>query len=89
MGEPPKLLGKPLYEASDMVTAVTTGSNILLAGNFAECYYIYDRAGTTLEYVPNVMDTSTGRPTGQRGFAAWWRTGADAVDPNGFRVLKL
>lgn len=89
MGEPPLLLGKPLYEASDMVTAVTTGSNILLAGNFSECYYIYDRAGTTLEYIPNVMDVSTGRPTGQRGFAAWWRTGADAVDPNGFRVLKL
>ena len=48
-----------------------------------------DRVGVSLEYVPHVMDTSTGRPTGQRGFQAWWRTGADVANVNAFRVLKL
>lgn len=88
MGQPPMLLGQPLYEASDMSSSVTTGSNILLAGDFSE-YLIYDRAGVTLEYVPNVFDTTTGRPTGQRGFLAHWRTGADVTNVNAFRLLQL
>lgn len=88
MGQPPMLLGQPLYEASDMASSVTTGSNILLAGDFSE-YLIYDRAGVTLEYVPNVFDTTTGRPTGQRGFLAHWRTGADVTSVNAFRLLQL
>lgn len=88
MGQPPMLLGQPLYEASDMASSVTTGSNILLAGDFSE-YLIYDRVGTTLEYVPQVFDTSTGRPTGQRGFIAHWRTGGDVLNVNAFRLLQL
>lgn len=85
---PPNLLGRPVYESSAMSSTVTTGSNHLLAGDFSQ-YVIYDRAGVTLEYIQNVADTSTGRPTGQRGFAAWWRTGADVVNVNGFRLLQL
>lgn len=88
MAQPPMLLGQPLYEASDMASSVTTGSNILLAGDFSE-YLIYDRAGVTLEYVPNVFDTTTGRPTGQRGFLAHWRVGADVLNVNAFRLLQL
>lgn len=85
---PPRLLGRPVYESSAMTATVTTGSNILLAGNFAD-YLIYDRVGTSLEMIPNVVDTSTGRPTGQRGYIAWWRTGAGVLSANSFRVLKL
>ena len=88
MAQPTKLLGQPLYEASDMVATVTTGSNILLAGDFSE-YLIYDRIGVSIEYVPQVFDTSTGRPTGQRGYLAHWRVGADVLNSNAFRVLKL
>ena len=88
MATPSQLLGQPVYESSTMVATVTTGSNILLAGDFSE-YIIVDRVGVSLEYVPHVMDTSTGRPTGQRGFQAWWRTGADVANVNAFRVLKL
>lgn len=87
MGTPSQLLGQPVYESSTMTATVTTGSNILLAGDFAE-YLIYDRAGVTLEYIPNVVDGS-GLPTGQRGFHAWWRTGADVLNANAFRVLLL
>jgi HK97 family phage major capsid protein len=89
VGLPTVLLGAPVYETSSMTSTVTTGSNILLAGSFSEGYLIYDRVGVSLEYIPNVFDTSTGRPSGQRGFFAHWRTGADCVDPNAFRVLKL
>ena len=88
MAQPTKLLGQPLYEASDMVSTVTTGTNILLAGDFSE-YLIYDRIGVSIEYVPQVFDTSTGRPTGQRGYLAHWRVGADVLNANAFRVLKL
>lgn len=86
--QPSELLGRPQYESSAMASTVTTGSNILLAGDFSQ-YLIYDRVGMTVEYIPNVFDTSTGRPTGQRGWIAHWRTGADALNANAFRVLKL
>jgi len=36
-----------------------------------------------------VVDTTTGRPTGQRGWFATWRTGGDVLDVNAFRLLKL
>jgi HK97 family phage major capsid protein len=88
MGTPTQLLGQPLYEASDMASTVTTGSSILLAGDFRE-YLIYDRIGVSLEYIPNVFDQATGRPSGQRGFLAHWRVGADVLNANAFRLLRL
>lgn len=87
-GQPQQLLGQPIYEAYSMTSTVTTGSNILLCGDFSQ-YLIFDRVGTTLEYVPNIFDTTSGRPTGQRGWLAHWRVGADVLVPNAFRVLKL
>ena len=87
-GQPQQLLGQNVYEAYSMTSTVTTGSSILLAGDFSQ-YLIFDRIGTTLEYVPNIFDTTSGRPTGQRGWLAHWRVGADVLVPNAFRVLKL
>ena len=86
-GLPPELLGHSNYEATSMVSTVTTGSNILLCGDFSQ-YYIYDRIGMSVEYVPQVFGAN-GRPTGQRGWMAWWRVGGDVVAPDAFRVLKL
>lgn len=84
-----RLLGLPVIESSEMVSTVTTGSNILLAGDFKK-YLVYDVIGaTTLEYLPNLVSTSTGAPTGQRGWFATWRTGGDVLDVNAFRILKL
>jgi HK97 family phage major capsid protein len=88
LGMPSKLLGSPVYEASAMTATVTTGSNILLAGDFKAGYYVYDRVGVEMRYLP-VVTGSNGRPTGQAGWFAFWRTGAKVVDPNAFRVLKL
>jgi HK97 family phage major capsid protein len=86
--QPQQLLGLPIYESSQMTAVVTTGSNILLAGNFQN-YVIYDRIGATVEYIPNLMDPTTGRPTGSRGYFLNWRVGGDCTNPDAFRVLKL
>lgn len=85
---PPTLLGKRWLEATAMTSVVTTGSNILLMAN-AKDYIITDRIGASVEYIPNVMDQATGRPTGQRGWAFRWRSGGDLVNTDAGRVLQL
>jgi HK97 family phage major capsid protein len=87
-GQPPTLLGDNIYEGSTMSTSFTTGQDILLYGDFSR-YYIIDRVGFSVEFIPNYFDTSTGRPTAQRGWLAHWRTGANTVDANAFRILRL
>ena len=86
--QPNELLGRPQYEAYSMVSTITTGSNILLAGDFSQ-FLIFDRIGSTMEYIPNTFDTTSGRPLGQRGWFYNWRVGSDALVPGAFRVLKL
>jgi HK97 family phage major capsid protein len=88
MSVPSQLLGEPVYECSTMGSVITTSANILLAGNF-EQYYIVDRVGMSIMYEPMVKSTGSGRPTGQAGWFAFWRTGADVVDPDAFRMLHL
>jgi HK97 family phage major capsid protein len=88
MKTPSELLDAPVYECSSMTSAITTGAAILLAGNFAE-YYVVDRVGMSVLYEPMVRGVSSGRPTGQAGWAAFWRVGADCVDPAAFKVLHL
>lgn len=88
MGVPNQLLGQPQYECSTMTSVVSTGANILLAGNFAE-YYIVDRVGMSVIYDPMVKSTGNGRPTGEGGWYAFWRVGADVVDSSAFKLLQL
>lgn len=85
---PSHLLGKPLVESSAISSAITTSSDILIYGDFSR-YVIADRAGMTVELVPHLFSTGNGRPTGQRGFFAFSRTGADVTDANAFRLLRL
>lgn len=87
-GQPPTLWGYPIYEASTMSSSYTTGQDVLLFGDFSR-YAIIDRVGFSLEFVPNLFDTGTGRPTATRGWLAHWRTGADCTDTNAFRLLRL
>lgn len=86
-GMPSQLLGHEVYEATSMSASYTTGSNVLLCGNF-DNYIIYDRIGMNIEYIPNVVGTNQ-RPTAQRGWFATWRTGGAASNPDAFRVLLL
>lgn len=86
-----KLLRRDVVENSDMDgswnVAATADNFILLVGDF-DHFVIVDRIGTTVELVPHLMGANR-RPTGQRGFHAWFRTGSDATTVNAFRVLNL
>jgi HK97 family phage major capsid protein len=88
MSVPNELLGQPRFECSTMESAVTTGGNILLVGDF-EQYVVVDRVGMSVLYDPMVKSTGNGRPTGQAGWYAFWRVGADVTDANAFRLLQL
>jgi HK97 family phage major capsid protein len=87
-GQPPQLIGDQLLEASTMSTSITTGQNILLYGDFKQ-FTIVDRVGTSVEFIPNVFDQATGRPSGTRAWLMHWRVGSGIRDANAFRVLLL
>lgn len=91
-GLPPKLLGYPAYEASAMDSSVTTTgavSNLILAiGDFRN-YVIVDRIGFNLEFIPHLFATANNLPSGQRGWFAYWRVGADSVNDDAFRLLDV
>jgi HK97 family phage major capsid protein len=85
---PPTLLGDELIEGSPLSSSITTGQDVLLYGDFSR-YYIVDRIGPTVEFVPNVFDQATGRPSGTRAWLFHWRVGASCADTNAFRDLRL
>ena len=86
---PEQLLGKPRYTASAMDAAVGTGDDdILLYGDFRK-FQIVDRIGLAVEFIPHLFATGNNRPSGQRGWYAYWRTGSGALDTNAFRLLRV
>jgi HK97 family phage major capsid protein len=86
-GTPEMLLGKRALEAEDMSGTLTTGNKILVFGDFRN-YVIADRVGMTVEFIPHLFHTSNNRPSGQRGWFAAYRTGADSVNDGAFRMTK-
>lgn len=87
-GQPERVIGLPLHESTTMAATTTTGSKIAVAGDFSQ-YAIVDRVGMTVAYEPMVKDSATARPTGQAGWFAYWRVGADALVPAAFRTLTV
>ena len=90
---PMQLLGYNAYESSDMDgvlpdAGVTADNFGLLLGDFSN-YVIVDRVGLSVELVPHLFATGNNRPSGQRGFYANWRTGADSVNDAGIKVLSI
>lgn len=83
---PANLLEFPYVKAADVASATTSGTVLMILGDFSQ-YLIYDRLGTTVEFDPIVVNTN-GLPTGQRALIAHKRVGADVADVNGFRFLK-
>lgn len=87
-----ELLGRPVYEASAFptFTGTTSAANILVVGDWSN-YIVFDRlASTRVELVPHIFGTN-GRPTGQRGVFAYFRTGADVASTGanpGFKLLQ-
>lgn len=90
---PPQLLGYNAYVATPMdnvlpVASATANNYGLVLGDIREAYYIVDRVGLTVEFVPHLFGED-GRPTGQRGFYAYWRVGGRTVNPDAARVLSI
>jgi HK97 family phage major capsid protein len=83
------LLGKPVYENSAFpdFSGTTGPANIMVVGDFRN-YVIFDRVGSRLEVIPHLFHTDNNLPKGQRGLVFWWRTGADSVNDNAFRLLR-
>jgi HK97 family phage major capsid protein len=88
-----ELLGYPAYESSDMdavlPNAAASADNFgFVFGDFRQGYYIVDRVGLNVELVPHLFGAD-GRPTGQRGFYAWFRTGAEVVNLKALVMLSI
>lgn len=82
------LLNRPVYESEDMDGVLGTGdNNIAIYGDF-ENYVIADRVGMTVEFVPHLFGANQ-RPTGQRGWLAYVRHGADSINDAAFRMLGV
>jgi HK97 family phage major capsid protein len=71
---------------ADFTSTTTLSANLLVVGDFSN-YVIARRSGMTVEFVPNLFDTASGRPTGSRGWFAHARIGGNSVNDTAFRML--
>lgn len=84
----PRIMGRD-YEQNDYMSDVVTGTGLqplAVVGDF-KGYLVAQRAGMTVEPIPLIFDVTTNMPTGERGWFAWARIGADVIVPNAFRLL--
>jgi HK97 family phage major capsid protein len=69
-------------------TSGAVSNFVAVYGDFQN-YVITDRVGMAVEFIPHLFHTSNNRPSGQRGWFAYYRTGADSVNDNAFRMLDV
>jgi HK97 family phage major capsid protein len=81
-------LGRPKVEWSTMATGSTTGTKLIIGGDFSN-YVIVDRLGMSVELIPHLFGATNRFPTGQRGIYCYGRTGAGVVAVNAFRYLEV
>lgn len=86
---PAQLMGRAALEAEDMDGAVNATAENYMAvyGDFSN-YVIADRIGMQTEFIPHLVGANR-RPTGQRGWYAYYRVGADSVNDGAFRMLNV
>jgi HK97 family phage major capsid protein len=91
-GRPAQLIGRNVYEAEAMAGSIAAGATTSLAviGDFSN-FVIADRVGMTVEFIPHLFGTAspTSRPTGQRGWFAYYRVGSGVVNTKAFKVLQV
>ena len=87
-GSPGQLLGNPMYEMEGMDSSLGTGNDYVLVFGDFQNYVIADRS-SSVEFIPHLFSTGNGRPTGQRGWFATFRVGADSVNDGAFRLLNV
>ncbi|MFF0598064.1 phage major capsid protein [Streptomyces antibioticus] len=84
----PRLFGRE-YPMNDYMADFVAGTStdpLLIVGDFQN-YLVAQRAGMQVEFLPMLFDVTNNRPTGQRGWFAWARVGADVVNDAAFRLL--
>jgi HK97 family phage major capsid protein len=81
-------LGRPKVEWSTMGTGSTTGTKLVIMGDFKTGYKIVDRIGMQAELIPHMLGTNR-LPLGVRGLYCYWRTGAGVIAPNALRYLEV
>lgn len=93
-GQVEQIRNHPVEFSSYFPSALSTtaGTNVLVVGDFKN-YLIADRIGMSVELVPHLFQQATagsgvGMPTGQRGWFAYARNGADSINDSGFRLLQ-
>jgi HK97 family phage major capsid protein len=86
---PANLLGDPIFECSDLDGTINALADnyIMVAGDVRQAYTVVDRLGLTL-VVDNMVLGANRRPTGQAGFFAYWRSGAEVTVAAAARVLN-
>lgn len=89
-GEGFQILGRPWFEMSDMDGSVTATQDnyVLIFGDWSN-YVIVDRVGMAVEYIPHLFATANNLPSGQRGWYAYWRVGADSVNDGAFEMMNV
>lgn len=85
---PATLMNRDALEAEALSSTIATGQKILVIGDF-DNYVIADRLGMTVEFIPHLFGTGSGRPKGQRGWFAYYRVGAGSVNNGAFRALNV
>lgn len=87
---PQTLLGRPAYEseAMDGTVTATEDNYVAVFGDFSN-YVVADRIGLQVEFIPHLFDATGGLPTGQRGWFAYYRMGANVINPAAFRLLNV
>jgi HK97 family phage major capsid protein len=81
----PQLLGRNFWESTGMASVLTTGTKILVIGDW-RYFVIVDRVGMNVEFIQNLVGANQ-RPTGQRGLYAYWRNQSDVLSTAAFQVL--
>jgi HK97 family phage major capsid protein len=91
LDRPANIMGRPILEAEAMdgtVSGAGTTNYMAIFGDFSN-YVIADRLGMTVEFIPHLFGAANQRPTGQRGWYAYYRVGANSVNNGAFRMLNV
>ncbi len=86
-GIPPLLLDHPFRISSYHDASIAAGKQLATIGDF-NYFLIVDRLGMSVEIVQHLIGANR-RPTGQRGFYAYWRNTSKVLVNNAFRTLRV
>lgn len=84
-----RLMNRQVYESPYFpdVVATTGHTNQLVVGDFQH-FIIARRAGMSVELVQHIVDVTSNRPTGERGWFAWARIGGGPDTTAAFKLLN-